>query len=642
MSGDDAASEKKREIDAVDEPFTQTKRQLKKQKKSHAAALTNNKPNMSFDLNNINKRNNRYGIHDIRDLVLHLAADGQKKNWMNVSHHSNIQHTVVLMVPGITSESLGIDKPSLSSAHPFSLSPRLDDAASNLIPVINKLYSHALPVRAPGDSQRLYSPAQHILNSPIPPPEKARQQKAAQEKAGVNLPNPAKLSPPVFLIDIDQMRDNAYPMPSWLGPDVKALPEYPLPLNDGVHDSDDLDKLSDEERTKVQDDGWLETPKLDVYPRLNNPRVYGLDCEMVMTDQGSQLARVTLIDYASSNKVLDELVKPEGNVVDYLSKYSGLTKEILDQAELSHKEAQDKFADFITPSTILIGHSLESDFKALKLRHPWVIDTALVYEHPRRMPFKPSLKWLMKKWCDREIQNGTDGHDPEEDAKSCLELLSKKIQYGRNFGSLPNEMESIFTRVARVKQSHLNSASNEQNKTGACVDYGNPGQFHGMKAKTSISCKNDDEIIDGVIETAQTHDLVYGRLTELQVALGWSNSPNDNGKEGEDKDKESQSNGNSVQSAPIESAYAALNRRIERLHEALPPNTALVIISPHSDPRPSLHLNQRRLAFQEAYKNANADVSKIDPDKIFMRDDDEKLLHEAEIAKTGMTFFCIK
>ena len=63
MSGDDAASEKKREIDAVDEPFTQTKRQLKKQKKSHAAALTNNKPNMSFDLNNINKRNNRYGIH---------------------------------------------------------------------------------------------------------------------------------------------------------------------------------------------------------------------------------------------------------------------------------------------------------------------------------------------------------------------------------------------------------------------------------------------------------------------------------------------------------------------------------------------------------------------------------------------------
>lgn len=565
-------------------------------------------------------------------MVLHLSADGQKKNWMNVSNHSNIKHTIVIMVPGITYSCLGIDKPQLNAAHPFSLLPA--NEAENKLPVIHQLYSHALPVRAPGDSQRLYSPAQHILNSPIPPPEKARQQRVAQDKAGVNLPNPGKLSPPVFLIDIHQMRDNGYPMPSWLNDDVKALPEYPLPLNDGVEDSDDLDNMAQAHRTSIHDDGWLETPKLDVYPRLNNPRVYGLDCEMVMTDQGSELARVTLIDYATSEKVLDELVKPAGNVVDYLSKYSGLTKDILDGATLNHKQAQQKLAQWITPSTILIGHSLESDFKALKLRHPWVIDTALVYEHPRRMPFKPSLKWLMKKWCDKDIQNGADGHDPEEDAKSCLELLRKKIQYGRNFGSLPNEMESIFTRVARVKQSHL-TGTDEPNKVGACVDYGNPGQFHGMKAKTSISCKNDDEIVDGVIQTAQDHDLVYGRLTELQVALGWSNSPNESGKEGEAK-------GNTVQTAPIDSAYAALNDRIKKLHEALPQNTALIIISPHSDPRPSLDLNRRRLAYQEAYKAANADVSKIDQDKIFMREDDEKLLHEAEIAKTGMTFFRIK
>ncbi|EOQ98650.1 hypothetical protein E3P92_02962 [Wallemia ichthyophaga] len=605
--------------------FKQIKRQQKKHKKSHAAATTTNKPTMSFDLNQINRRNNRYAIHDIRDLILHLSADGQKKNWMNVSNHSNIQHTVVIMIPGITFSCLGIDNPQLNAPQPFPLSP--SNPSENLLPIINSLYSHALPVRAPGDAQRLYSPAQHILNSPIPPPEKARQQKLAQEKAGVNLPNPGKLSPPAFLIDINHMRENAYPIPSWIGDDVKSLPEYPLPLNDGVDDSDHLENLSQFQRTCIQDDGWLETPKLEVYPRLNNPRVYGLDCEMVMTDQGSELARVTLIDYASSEKVLDELVKPSGNVVDYLSKYSGLTKDILDGATLDHKQAQQKVADWITPSTILIGHSLESDFKALKLRHPWVIDTALVYEHPRRMPFKPSLKWLMKKWCDKDIQSGTDGHDPEEDAKSCLELLRKKLQYGRNFGSLPNEMESIFTRIARVKQSHLTN-TDEPNKVGACVDYGNPGQFHGMKAKTSISCKNDDEIIDGVIKTSQDHDLVYGRLTELQVALGWSNSPNESA--------------NSVQTAPIESAYAALNNRIEKLHQHLPQNTALVLISPHSDPRPSLDLNRRRLAYQEAYKAANADASKIDQDKIFMREDDEKLLHEAEIAKAGMTFFRIK
>lgn len=57
----------KRELDLSEKEdstdFKQTKRQQKKQKKSHAAALSTNKPTMSFDLNQINKRNNRYGIH---------------------------------------------------------------------------------------------------------------------------------------------------------------------------------------------------------------------------------------------------------------------------------------------------------------------------------------------------------------------------------------------------------------------------------------------------------------------------------------------------------------------------------------------------------------------------------------------------
>lgn len=49
--------------------FKQIKRQQKKHKKSHAAATTTNKPTMSFDLNQINRRNNRYAIH----VGLHLV-----------------------------------------------------------------------------------------------------------------------------------------------------------------------------------------------------------------------------------------------------------------------------------------------------------------------------------------------------------------------------------------------------------------------------------------------------------------------------------------------------------------------------------------------------------------------------------------
>lgn len=80
---------------------------------------------------------------------------------------------------------------------------------------------------------------------------------------------------------------------------------------------------------------------------------------------------------------------------------------------------------------ILLGHSLDSDLKALKLRHPRCIDTSVIYHHPRGAPYKPGLAWLAKKWCEMEIQQrGEGGHDPEEDARACIALLKKKIANG--------------------------------------------------------------------------------------------------------------------------------------------------------------------------------------------------------------------
>lgn len=85
-----------------------------------------------------------------------------------------------------------------------------------------------------------------------------------------------------------------------------------------------------------------------------------------------------------------------------------------------------------TPTPVLLGHSLESDLKALKICHPLCIDTSVIYHHPRGRPFKPGLAWLTKKWCGREIQNrGEGGHDPEEDARACVDLLKKKIDNGK-------------------------------------------------------------------------------------------------------------------------------------------------------------------------------------------------------------------
>lgn len=54
--------------------------------------------------------------------------------------------------------------------------------------------------------------------------------------------------------------------------------------------------------------------------------------------------------------------------------------------------------------TILIGHSLDSDLKALKLIHETVVDTSVLYPHKMGLPKKKALKTLCIDHLKRIIQ----------------------------------------------------------------------------------------------------------------------------------------------------------------------------------------------------------------------------------------------
>ena len=167
------------------------------------------------------------------------------------------------------------------------------------------------------------------------------------------------------------------------------------------------------------------------------------------------------------------------------------------------------------PHTILLGHSLECDLTALKIRHPLCIDTAIIFKHPRGPPYKPGLKWLAQKWMNKEIQNSSSGHDSEEDASTCVELLKLKMANGPDFGSFADTTESIFERMNR----YVDSSTKIGRKTAYC-DYGNPKSGPGAKATTAIKCLTDEDVVEGMVKSVGEHDFVFGRMMELANVQG--------------------------------------------------------------------------------------------------------------------------
>ncbi|XP_017692538.1 PREDICTED: RNA exonuclease 1 homolog isoform X1 [Lepidothrix coronata] len=173
-------------------------------------------------------------------------------------------------------------------------------------------------------------------------------------------------------------------------------------------------------------DGFVKTfeklPTTDGYPGI-----YALDCEMCYTKQGLELTRVTVIN-SDLKVVYDTFVKPDSKVVDYNTRFSGVTEEDLENTSITLRDVQAVLLNMFSADTILIGHSLESDLFALKLIHGTVVDTAIVFPHRLGLPYKRALRTLMADYLKRIIQDNVEGHDSSEDARACMELMVWKIR----------------------------------------------------------------------------------------------------------------------------------------------------------------------------------------------------------------------
>ncbi|XP_029960143.1 RNA exonuclease 1 homolog [Salarias fasciatus] len=157
------------------------------------------------------------------------------------------------------------------------------------------------------------------------------------------------------------------------------------------------------------------------------PGVFSLDCARCYTVNGLELSRVTVVD-SSLQVVYDTFVKPSGEVIDYNTRFSGISKEDVKGTSTSFTEVQQTLMSFISADTVLIGHSLETALCLLKLLHNTVVDTSEVFPHRLGPPNKLSLNKLTAEYLRKIIQESACGHDTAEDAAACMELMLWKAK----------------------------------------------------------------------------------------------------------------------------------------------------------------------------------------------------------------------
>jgi RNA exonuclease 1 len=520
---------------------------------------------------------------------------------------------------------------------------------------LSDMFEHLWPVKTPGEDKnsRMHSPLAAMLTVSL---FKSKEEKRAKG------PQPPRES--------RDWKNKRIEITELIATTAELIEEgfvlHPAHYNNTVSAAAEV--ANREVNKTTTSDGWVDTPNIPTLDAGNvadqdieqgsilaGRKVLVMDCEMCITSPSGtmpqifSLTRVSVIDW-DGNVVMDELVKPKNPITDYLTPYSGITAEKLANVTTTLQDVQHKLVnDILTPQTILVGHSLIADLNAVQLTHPFIIDTALLFPHPRGPPLKSSLKWLTQKYLSREIQkgHGSTGHDSVEDALACLDLVKQKCEKGKTWGTSEASGESIFKRLGRSvrpKRVKMIPGGNDEPRIGAVVDWGDPAKGYGGAAKVTIGCENDEDVVAGIKRALKGDnddsrvphggvDFVFARMRELEAFRGWWNSSKTS-----DGDVRRENANSTTDSATLAEMVSQTVARVEDVWESLPPCTAFIVYSGSGDPRELSEMQALQQKFKEEYR-----VKKWDELSVHWTDvEEQKLRSAANKARMGIGFLAVK
>ncbi|KAM6971846.1 RNA exonuclease 5 [Aplochiton taeniatus] len=259
--------------------------------------------------------------------------------------------------------------------------------------------------------------------------------------------------------------------------------------------------------------------------------LYGLDCEMCLTGKGNELTRVSLVD-SDGRCILDELVKPQNRILNYCTRFSGITPAMLRPVTTTLRNVQTKIKAALPRDAVLVGHSLDNDLRALNLIHPHVIDTSLLYRKEFGQRFK--LKVLAETVLDRKIQSEDKlGHDPTEDALAALELAQYFIKHGPR-EVVEGHLEELWGGNLTSDESPINESTSMPTLSNRFAEVlqgsGHSTAFIGKRADITLALSNqqwhsaDREVLSSFWRKATSPSFSVLQLSSFSDKLSSSSS----------------------------------------------------------------------------------------------------------------------
>ncbi|KAK1981575.1 hypothetical protein LZ30DRAFT_749978 [Colletotrichum cereale] len=201
-------------------------------------------------------------------------------------------------------------------------------------------------------------------------------------------------------------------------------------------------------------------------PPLRRPHfAVAIDCEMGTAYDGeSELIRVTLVDYLTSEILLDSLVYPQVPMQHYNTKWSGVSRQQMNDARDKGKciagglaAVRDAVWRWVGPDTVVVGHAVHNDLAALRWIHPLVVDSLVLATAARAEREKREEE----EEKERRAEQG-DEEEEEEEAAATVEddgdgdLISfDELGLGPRDGTQNPEKPSVVKARVRRKPGGL-------------------------------------------------------------------------------------------------------------------------------------------------------------------------------------------